>query len=179
MYYRTSYESPIGSLTLVSDENNLIGLWMENQKYFMNGLKNEIVTNNELDIFTKTKNWLDRYFNNEKPDISELPLKPIGSDFKQDVWKTLCEIPYGEVTTYKDIANKLAVKRNLESMSSQAVGGAVGHNPISIIIPCHRVIGSNKSLTGYAGGIDRKIKLLAHEGIDTNEFTIPSKGTAI
>lgn len=159
MIYKTEYKSPIGKLTLASDGNNLIGLWIEGQKYFASTVKTEMVERNKLPIFQETKNWLDRYFRGEKPAISELLLAPNGSEFRQKVWKILCEIPYGEVTTYGDIAKKLGVSR----MSAQAVGGAVGHNPISIIIPCHRVIGHNGNLTGYAGGLDLKIKLLEHE----------------
>lgn len=159
MIYKTEYNSPIGKLTFASDGNNLIGLWIEGQKYFASTVKTEMVERNELPIFQETKNWLDRYFRGEKPTISELLLAPNGSEFRQKVWKILCEIPYGEVTTYGDIAKKLGVSR----MLAQAVGGAVGHNPISIIIPCHRVVGSNGSLTGYAGGLDLKIKLLEHE----------------
>ena len=111
---------------------------------------------------------MDRYFKGEKPQIFELDVEPSGSDFAKNVWKLLCEIPYGEVTTYGKIAKKVAKIMNKNTMSAQAVGGAVGHNPISIIIPCHRVIGSNGSLTGYAGGIDKKIFLLKHEGVSLN-----------
>ncbi|NLC40036.1 MAG: methylated-DNA--[protein]-cysteine S-methyltransferase, partial [Clostridiaceae bacterium] len=109
----------------------------------------------------------------QKPDISELPLAPVGTDFRQAVWQILCEIPYGQLTTYGEIAKKMAIKLNRETMSGQAVGGAVGHNPISIIIPCHRVVGSSGSLTGYAGGIDLKIKLLELEGVDVSALTVP------
>jgi methylated-DNA-[protein]-cysteine S-methyltransferase len=130
---------------------------------------------NEMPVFTATKKWLDRYFSCEKPAISELPLAPIGGMFRQEVWAILCEIPYGEVITYKDISKKM--KR--ENMSSQAVGGAVGHNPISIIIPCHRVVGANGNLTGYAGGISKKIKLLELEGVDISQLYAPVKGTAL
>lgn len=108
-----------------------------------------------------------------------MSLTPIGSDFRQKVWSLLCEIPYGEVITYGDIAKKMAVKMKRETMSSQAIGGAVGHNPISIIIPCHRVVGSNGSLTGYAGGIKTKIKLLELEGVEPSRFFIPKTGTAL
>ena len=108
-----------------------------------------------------------------------MPLAPIGGKFRQEVWGILCEIPYGEVITYGDIAKKVAAKMNKESMSSQAVGGAVGHNPISIMIPCHRVVGSNGSLTGYAGGIGIKVKLLELEGVDMTDFFVPQKGTAL
>jgi methylated-DNA-[protein]-cysteine S-methyltransferase len=119
-----------------------------------------------MPVFAAAKNWLDRYFAKEKPAISELPLAPIGSAFRQEIWNILCKIPYGEVITYGGIARQMAVKMNKKSMSSQAVGGAVGHNPISIIIPCHRVVGSNGSLTGYAGGIGTKVTLLELEGVN-------------
>ena len=112
-------------------------------------------------------------FKGEKPDIKELSLKPQGSLFRQEVWKLLCEIPYGEVTTYGKIAKVVAQKLHKEKMSGQAVGNAVGHNPISIIIPCHRVVGTSGSLTGYAGGIDKKIALLKHEGVDMTHYFIP------
>lgn len=137
MYYMSEYDSPLGSLTLAADGESLVGLWLEGQKYFAG----------------------------EKPAIDELPLEPMGGEFRQEVWKLLCDIPYGQVTTYGEIAKKVAERLGRESMSAQAVGGAVGHNPISIIIPCHRVIGADGSLTGYAGGIDKKIWLLAHEGV--------------
>ena len=117
--------------------------------------------NNSLEVFKSAKNWLDRYFAGQKPDLKELPLKPQGTEFQKKVWKILCEIPYGNVITYGDIAKRL----NPLSRSAQAVGGAVGHNPISIIIPCHRVVGANNSLTGYAAGIETKKKLLELEGV--------------
>ena len=161
----TIYQSPVGAITLASDGDSLIGLWNEGQKYHGNTLFKEMVENNDIPLFAAAKQWLDRYFAGQKPDISELPLAPRGGEFRQDVWRILCEIPYGEVITYGDIAKKMAAKMNKKSMSSQAVGGAVGHNPISIIIPCHRVVGSNGSLTGYAGGIDVKRKLLELEGV--------------
>ncbi|MDR1970112.1 MAG: methylated-DNA--[protein]-cysteine S-methyltransferase [Candidatus Nomurabacteria bacterium] len=175
MYYKTTYRSPIGVLTLASDGENIVGLWVEGQKYFEGTVEAQMVENNDLPIFTKTKKWLDRYFTSEEPNISELSLAPIGGEFRQEVWKILREIPYGKVVTYGDIAKKIAAKRGKKTMSSQAVGGAVGHNPISIIIPCHRVVGSNGSLTGYAGGIDKKIKLLEIEGVDMSKMTVPNK----
>ena len=132
-----------------------------------------------LPVFGLAKKWLDAYFAGEKPAISELPLAPNGGEFRQAVWDILCEIPYGQCTTYGAIAQKMAARMGKKTMSSQAVGGAVGHNPISIIIPCHRVVGANGSLTGYAGGIDKKIKLLQHEGADMFGLFIPSKGTAL
>jgi len=120
-----------------------------------------------------------RYFEGKKPQISELPLAPIGGEFRQTVWKMLTEIPYGKVITYGELAQKIAKQRGIERMSAQAVGGAVGHNPISIIIPCHRVVGANGNLTGFSGGIEMKLQLLQHEGVDINRFYIPTKGTAL
>lgn len=163
MYYKTNYNSPIGQLTIAAHNNSLIGVWLEGQKYFQGSIKTELDFNDNIEVFQRTKAWLDRYFRGEKPEISELSLAPIGNDFRQNVWKILCEIPYGEVITYGDIAKQIAKKRGLLHMSAQAIGGAVGHNPISIIIPCHRVVGANGNLTGYAGGINTKIKLLEHE----------------
>ena len=131
--------------------------------------------NDKETILLKAKKWLDRYFNGEKPEISELDLAPIGSKFAKNVWKLLCEIPYGKITTYGEIAKKM----NKNKMSAQAVGGAVGHNPISIIIPCHRVVGANGSLTGYAGGIEKKIKLLEHERVEMSNLYKTEKSTAM
>lgn len=169
-YYKTVYKSPLGEITLCSDSENLVGAWLEGQKYFAGTIHCEMVENDALEIFQKTKTWLDRYFQGLRPAISELSLAPAGSEFRQEVWQILREIPYGEVITYGDIAKKIAAKRGVAKMSAQAVGGAVGHNPISIIIPCHRVVGSNGSLTGYAGGIETKIKLLKLENVDTSAF---------
>ena len=143
MYYSTTYISPLGELTLGSDGKSLIGLWIKEQKYFGEPVQGQMSPKNDLPVFLQTKNWLTRYFSGERPGICELPLSPIGGEFRQEVWKILCEIPYGEVTTYGAIAKKLAAKMGRQSMSSQAAGGAVGHNPISIIIPCHRVIGTD------------------------------------
>lgn len=179
MIYVSECKSPLGKITLASDGENLIGLWIEGQKYYFSNLKQEIIKKDDLEIFDKTKKWLDRYFNKEKPQISELKLAPIGNEFRQNVWKILKEIPYGETTTYGEISKQLAKNMKKEKMSAQAVGGAVGHNPISIIIPCHRVIGKSGSLTGYAGGIDKKVKLLEIEGVDMRKFFIPKTGTAI
>lgn len=179
MYYSTTYPSPIGLITLACDGENLVGLWMEWQKYFGDTVSGEMPERNDLPVCEAAKRWLDRYFAGEKPAVSELPLRPIGSEFRQDVWNILREIPYGQVITYGDIAKKIAVKRNIQNMSGQAVGGAVGHNPISIIIPCHRVVGSNGSLTGFSGGIKTKVKLLELEGVDMSRFFVPKKGTAL
>ena len=179
MYYSSKYQSPIGLITLACDGENIVGLWIEGQKYFGDTIPETMTENNNMPIFNGVKKWLDRYFAGKKPDISELKLAPIGGKFRQDVWEILCEIPYGETISYGGIAKKMAVKMKKESMSSQAVGGAVGHNPISIIIPCHRVVGSNGSLTGFAGGIDKKVKLLELEGVDLSRLFVPKKGTAL
>lgn len=165
MYYYTVCQSPLGELTLASDGENLTGLWLAGQKYFMHSLPEVPVQKDDLDIFDRTKSWLDRYFAQKKPVPQELPLAPAGSEFRQRVWRILCDIPYGNLTTYAQIARQIAAEYGRSSMSAQAVGGAVAHNPISIIIPCHRVVGTDGSLTGYAGGIDKKIRLLELEGI--------------
>lgn len=175
MFYKTDYNSPVGKITLGADGNNLVGLWIEGQKYFGDTVKEEMYPKDDLAVFQKAKNWLDRYFRGEKPEISELPLAPAGGEFRQAVWKILCEIPYGEVITYGKIAMKIARQRGLKKMSAQAVGGAVGHNPVSLIIPCHRVVGTNGSLTGYSGGLDKKIKLLELEGVDMAKLYRPKK----
>lgn len=179
MIYSTNYLSPVGIINLASDGKCLIGLWIEGQKYFAGSVSEDMTETNDIPIFNQTKDWLDRYFAGTKPAVSELPLAPIGGDFRQNVWGILCQIPYGTVITYGDIAKKMAQKMNKPNMSAQAVGGAVAHNPISIIIPCHRVVGTSGSLTGYAGGIDKKIWLLTHEGVDMKHLTIPKKGTAL
>ena len=179
MYYSTTYPSPVGTITLACDEDSLVGLWLNKQKYHGDTVPGELIDRDDIPLFATTKKWLDRYFAGEKPVISELPLAPIGGAFRQGVWSILCEIPYGEVTTYGAIAKQMATNMGKKKMASQAVGGAVGHNPISIIIPCHRVIGSNGSLVGYGGGITRKIQLLELEGVDISQFIVPTKGTAL
>lgn len=179
MLYKSYYSSLVGDIALVAEEESLIGLWIVGQKYFMGALKEEPIEKSDLPIFIKTKEWLDDYFAGKQPDIALLSLKPKGSDFRQVVWDILCHIPYGQVITYGDIAKEAALRLNKSTMSAQAVGNAVGHNPISIIIPCHRVVGTNGSLTGYAGGIDKKIKLLELEGVDTQAYFVPKTGTAL
>jgi len=179
MYYTTTYSSPIGIITLAGDESSLIGLWNEGQKYHGDNIFKNMTEKNNIPIFIKTKKWLDKYFAGEKPAISELQIAPIGTQFRQQIWDILCKIPYGSTITYGEIAKKIAAENNKKSMSGQAVGGAVGHNPISIIIPCHRVVGTSGSLTGYAGGIQTKIKLLELEGVDVSGFSVPARGTAL
>ena len=165
MHYLTTYSSPVGNITLACAGDGLTGLWIEGQKYHGAGMPEGAVSNGGAPIFVATKKWLDKYFAGKKPAISELTLTPSGTEFRKMVWDILCEIPYGEVVTYADIAKKVAARTSRKSIASRAIGGAVGHNPISVIIPCHRVIGSDGSLTGYAGGVDKTIKLLELEGV--------------
>ena len=177
MTYVQHYDSPLGVILLAADETGLTGLWFDGQKYFARDLPAERVERN-TPALSDAKRWLDIYFAGREPDFMP-PLHPIGSAFRRDVWDILLEIPYGQTTTYGEIARQLAAKRGFPRMSAQAVGGAVGHNEISIIIPCHRVVGTNGSLTGYAGGIDKKVKLLEWEHTDMPGFFIPKKGTAL
>lgn len=177
MQYISHYSSPIGNMLLAADEIGLTGLWLERQKYFALYLDKEH-EEKEIPLFGKVKQWLDIYFSGREPDFS-IPLHFTGTAFQNEVWEILCSIPYGQTMTYGEIAKQIAAKRGLPRMSAQAVGGAVGHNEISIIVPCHRVVGSNGSLTGYAGGIDKKVKLLTLEHVDMKRFFIPKKGTAL
>ena len=177
MHYISKYSSPIGGITLGSDGKHLTGLWFDGQKYFGSTLPAEH-TEKSLPVFEQTKDWLNRYFNGEIPDRLP-PLSLHGSPFRLAVWDILKRIPYGEVITYGEIAKQISLKNGTAAMSAQAVGGAVGHNPISIIIPCHRVVGTNRSLTGYAGGITAKQALLTLEGIDVSKYSVPRKGTAL
>ena len=153
------------------------GLWFDGQKYFARDLPSEC-TERETAVLSEAKRWLDIYFSGKEPDFMP-PLHPVGSQFRQAVWKILLQIPYGKTVTYGDISKQLAKQMGLDRMSAQAVGGAVGHNEISIIIPCHRVVGTGGSLTGYAGGIDKKVKLLELERADMRGMFIPKKGTAL
>lgn len=170
MLYITEYQSPVGLLTIAADGSAVTGLWMAGQKYFGSTLKEDCVPCPEHPLLQSACLWLDSYFKGKQPSCGELPLAPAGSKFRQTVFRLLCDIPYGEVTTYRELARQTASLMGVSSMSSQAVGGAVGHNPISILIPCHRVVGSNGSLTGYAGGLRAKRTLLALEGIDVTKF---------
>lgn len=174
MQYTSKYVSPIGDILLASDGAHLTGLWFERQKYFADTLSGEHEEKN-LPVFDETKRWLDLYFSSDDPGFMP-PLRPAGSPFRQKVWDILLQIPRGSLLTYKEIADKIAAKRGLPRMSAQAAGGAVGHNPISILIPCHRVVGSDGSLTGYAGGIEKKIALLKLEGAYTSRLKLPKKG---
>lgn len=157
------YESPIGKIVIKADNNSLCGLWFEGQKYFPPELLNASAVNADAEVIVSTCLWLDSYFSGLNPDPAVLPLAPCGSEFRRKVWGILCRIPYGNSMTYGQIAKDLEAAYG-GRVSAQAVGGAVGHNPISIIIPCHRVLGSDGSLVGYAGGNDRKTFLLSLEG---------------
>lgn len=161
--YTLHYDSPLGGILLAADEVGLTGLWFDGEKYFADTLNPEHKAQ-ETPILREAKRWLDVYFRGQEPDFTP-PLHPIGSPFRQEVWALLLQIPYGQTMTYGALAKQLAAMHGLSRMSAQAVGGAVGHNEISIIIPCHRVVGTNGSLTGYAGGIDKKAKLLTLEKI--------------
>ena len=176
MIYKTYYNSPVGKLLIASKDGKLIGLWIEGQKYYLGKIKDELIENDKEEILVKTKKWLDKYFLGENPKISDLEISLNGTSFEKVVWELLKKIPYGEVTTYKELSKKVAKKLGKEKMSAQAVGGAIGHNPISIIIPCHRVVGTDGSLTGYAGGIDKKVKLLKHEKVNMEKLYIPKQG---
>ena len=172
----TRYASPLGTIFLAADNGALAGLWLEGQKYFAATLDEAAVERDDLPVFRQAAAWLDAYFAKQPlPDLP--PLAPKGSDFRQVVWRLLLEIPYGQVTTYGALAQILR-DRGI-SAAAQAVGGAVGHNDISLIIPCHRVVGASGSLTGYAGGVDKKIKLLELERADMKAFFVPKKGTAL
>ena len=177
MIFIQHYDSPMGGILLAADEVGLTGLWFDGQKYFAHDLPAERIERN-TPALSETGRWLDIYFTGKEPDFMP-PLHPIGSAFRQSVWKILLQIPYGQTTTYGEIARQLAEKQGRSKMSAQAVGGAVGHNEISILIPCHRVVGTSGSLTGYAGGIDKKIRLLELEHADMHRFFIPRKGTAL
>ena len=177
MVYTCKYKSLIGDILLAADEIGLTGLWFEGQKYFANTLPEDYVPQ-ETKILTEAKKWLDVYFSGEEPKFTP-PLHPTSSVFRQEVWKILLQIPYGQTMTNGEIAKKLAQIQKVDHMSAQAVGGAVGHNEISIIIPCHRVVGTSGSLIGYAGGIEKKVALLMLEHTDMSRFFVPKKGTAL
>ena len=180
MAYKKLYKSMIGDILIVFDEEALLGIYLERQKEFEEKLRDiDIVDVNEeilsysreedYKILKTTENWLDKYFSREDSDFIP-PVKVNGSEFRKDVWNILLKIPYGETRTYKEVGESLLAGGKYERVSNQAVGGAVGHNPISLIIPCHRVIGSDGSLRGYAGGVDVKRKLLELEREEKEYF---------
>ena len=179
MQYTSQYRSPIGEILLACDETGLTGLWFEGERFYAQGLDSEHDPR-ETPVFEETKRWLSIYFSGKEPGFLP-PLRMRGSPFQLCVWELLQQIPYGETTTYGELAKQVAAKRKVERMSAQAVGGAVGHNEISIIVPCHRVVGANGSLTGYAGGVDKKAALLRLEGVrlEAAGLFLPTRGTAL
>ena len=162
MDYRFHLDSPLGGITLASNGEALTGLWFDGQKHFGAGLSGR-AAEQALPIFEETERWLRIYFEGHEPDFTP-DLRPAGSPFQQEVWELLRQIPYGETVSYGALAARIAQRRGLARFSAQAVGGAVGRNPISILIPCHRVLGADGSLTGYAGGVEKKAALLRLEG---------------
>lgn len=176
MDYVAHYDSPLGGITMASDGKALCGLWFDGQKYFGDVLATE---HEERELpFGQTRDWLDAYFAGRDPGFTpSLALR--GSGFRQAVWQILLSIPYGHTMTYGQIAAEIARRRGIAHMSAQAVGGAVGHNPISLIVPCHRVVGADGSLTGYAGGVWRKERLLELEGASLSGLYVPKQGTAL
>ena len=177
MQHITHYHSPIGDLLLAADEKGLTGTWFIGQKYFADTLTLEHIDEPSR-ILALAVQWLDLYFSGKNPDFMP-PVHLEGTKFQLSVWKLLQQIPYGETISYGELAKKIAKEKGSSRMSAQAVGGAVGHNPVSIFVPCHRVVGTNGSLTGYAGGIQRKIELLTLEGADLTHFFTPEKGSAL
>ena len=174
MKYTATYQSPMGEILLAADETGLTGLWFMGAKYFAEGLAPQH-REEDTSVLKITGKWLDIYFSGREPDFMP-PLHLVGSPFRLSVWKLLQQIPYGETVTYGQLAEMVARERGLAHMSAQAIGGAVGHNRISVIIPCHRVVGSDGSLTGYAGGVDKKKKLLVLEGADMERLYVPDTG---
>lgn len=178
MDYLCTYSSPLGEITLASDGTHLIGLWFKGGRYAGETVSPDAVKKDDLPVFQETKRWLDIYFSGQQPDFCP-PLCVRGSVFRQHICQKIRAIPYGQTETYGDLAKEIAAERGIAHMSAQAVGGAVGHNPISLIIPCHRVVGTKGNLTGYGGGIWRKVKLLELEKMNLENFFIPKKGTAL
>ncbi len=177
MQYTTRWDSPLGEILLAADELGLTGLWFVGSKYCAERLDPEHAEG-KLPVLREAQRWLKVYFSGKQPD-SLPPLHPVGTPFQSEVWDLLLRIPYGCTATYGELAGRVAARRGLKRMSAQAVGGAVGHNPISLMIPCHRVVGASGSLTGYAGGIARKLALLKLEGVNLSGLTIPTRGTAL
>ena len=161
MQYVCRYDSPLGPMLLAAEGDWLTGAWFEGQKYFGRTLAAGRAEG-DAPVLTLARRWLEVYFSGREPDFA-VPLRPSGTPFQQEVWAALREIPYGQTTTYGAIARQMAARRGLPRLAAQAVGGAVGRNPICILVPCHRVLGADGSLTGYAGGVERKRRLLEME----------------
>lgn len=177
--YFTAYETPIiGALTLASDGEGITGCWFDNDRFFGYGIEERLERNDDLDVFNQARKWLDRYFAGEAPNPRELPLTARATTFQMHVREAMLDIPYGETTTYGAIAKRIEATTG-KRQSAQAVGGAVGHNPLCLIVPCHRVMGANGNLTGFGGGLDTKIALLEHERAMKDTFKRPKKGAAL
>lgn len=177
MLYYKKISSPLGMINLRSDGEALTGLWFADDKHYGD---NDIAgaVREDIPLFVQVEKWLAEYFAGSEPK-TQVPVKISGTAFQQLVWQLLQNIPYGQLITYAELAQRIAEQQGLQRMSAQAVGGAVGHNPLCIIVPCHRVVGKSGSLTGYAGGIWRKVRLLELEGVDMKRLTVPTKGTAL
>ena len=171
MLYSTTYPSPFGEIFLLANDHALVGAWLPGQQIDQT-LAAQAQKRQSAALLVQACGWLDRYFRGEKPTPQELPLEPQGSDFRRMVWQRLCRIPYGKLETYGQIAREIAEKSG-GKMSAQAVGGAVGHNPISLIIPCHRVVGADGNLVGYGGGLPMTRRLLKYEGVDLSRLHDP------
>lgn len=174
MYYKTYYDSPVGKLTLYSDKDSIIEIRFPKDGHEFIKASEKTIEKDDLKVFKEIKIWLDKYFNGENPKIDNLPLKFIGSTFQIRVMKELCKIPYGEISTYKDIARRIS-----PTMSAQAIGNVLSYNPLCIVVPCHRVIGANNNLVGFGAGLDTKKWLLKHEGVDISKLITPKKGNAL
>ena len=177
MIWTSEYMSPLGRITLACDDEAIVGLWFNGQRYFGSVLP-EVTVQREHPLFAEAGRGLEIYFSGKEPGFLP-PLRYDTTPFRKRICDIMLTIPYGKTMTYGEIAAEAARQQGLAKMSAQAVGGAVGHNPISIIIPCHRVIGANGSLTGYAGGVDKKVWLLEKEGVNVARMTVPTKGTAL
>lgn len=172
MTYTYRYYSPLGGIMLSADGTRLTGLWFDDHSASI--VPPSHLPEGEPPVFAAAKKWLDAYFSGKSPDFTP-PLLLEGTPFRRAVWEILLTIPYGQTMTYGEIADAVARQRGIKKMSAQAVGGAVGHNPISIIVPCHRVVGANGDLTGYGGGLEKKISLLTLEKADMSQFHLPKK----
>lgn len=173
--YTMTYDSPLGPILVAAEEEALVGLWLPGQKPDA-GLLAAACPRDRAPQLVAARAWLDRYFCGQRPSPRELSLAPRGTAFRQQVWRRLCAIPYGQLTTYGAIAREISAETG-RTMSAQAVGGAVGHNPISLIIPCHRVVGAGGNLVGYAGGLALKKRLLKYEGVPVQTLHDPQPHT--
>ncbi|MGI6221478.1 MAG: methylated-DNA--[protein]-cysteine S-methyltransferase [Coriobacteriales bacterium] len=179
MVFFTEYETPIiGTLTLAGEGGSIVGCWFDNDRYFGCGVDGPMERCDDLPVFDMARDWLDRYFAGEAPDPRELPLAARATEFQGRVREAMLDIPYGQTTTYGAVAERIASETG-RCQSARAVGGAVGRNPLCLIVPCHRVVGADGSLTGFGGGIDMKIRLLEHERAMRDGFKRPKRGTAL